>query len=189
MKHKKKKSIGRPCKKGVSRTDSGRISRSKKAKFSPEKTAQEARMRIFGLSAFQAAQAESGNRVGRLRLTGKISSEQYQAFIRFSHQYHQYMNMIQAPNSLQRSGEQRNTSIYNEDADTKRRLSIKKRWMSLKQAINEAQEKSSYSLWKSLEYFLKRDDGIAYATPLSLIVSLSYATDILVHHYGITSNT
>ncbi|WP_245412513.1 hypothetical protein [Candidatus Liberibacter solanacearum] len=70
----KNKSTGRPRKKGVARTDSGRISRSKKVKLSTEKIVQEARMRLFGLSAFQAAQAEGGSRVGRLRLTGKISS-------------------------------------------------------------------------------------------------------------------
>ncbi|ADR52543.1 hypothetical protein CKC_03970 [Candidatus Liberibacter solanacearum CLso-ZC1] len=184
----KNKSTGRPCKKGVARTDSGRISRSKKVKLSTEKIVQEARMRLFGLSAFQAAQAEGGSRVGRLRLTGKISSTQYQSFICFSHQYHQYINMIQSPNSLQRRGEYFRKYPYSEERDTQRCLAIKKNWLSLKKAIDEAQNNSSHNLWKALEYFLARDSHTTYSTPLSLELALCHATDILIDHYGIVSS-
>ncbi|AHA27841.1 hypothetical protein [Candidatus Liberibacter americanus] len=180
----KKKSKGRPCKEGVSRTNSGRISRSKKINLSPITVVQEARMRLFGLTALQSAQAEGGSRIGRLRITGKISPEQYQAFVCFANQYNQYMQMIQAPDSLKRSGEFKSQS-YSEEEDTKRRLSIKKHWLSLKKSIEEAQVKTYCNLWKSLNYFISRDDGIMSPTPLNLIVNLCHATDALISHYGI----
>ncbi|MBY7649613.1 MAG: hypothetical protein C4617_03850 [Candidatus Liberibacter europaeus] len=184
-KRRKKKSIGRPCKKEVARTDSGRISRSKKTTLSPEVVAKEARMRLFGLSALQAAQAEGGSRIGRLRLTGKISSEQYQAFVCFTNQYRQYMKTLQVADSLERSGEYSRKYTYSEEADIKRRLAIKKNWMYLKKHIDEAQAKSSCNLWKSLDYFLTRDDGIMYSAPLNLTADLCRATDVLISYYGI----
>ncbi|MBL0848952.1 MAG: hypothetical protein EU981_02515 [Candidatus Liberibacter ctenarytainae] len=187
-KRRNKKSTGRPCKTGVPRTESGRISRSKKSALPPAFVAQEARMRLFGLSALQASQEESGSRIGRLRLAGKISQEQYQAFLCFADQYRQYMTMTQVPDSLRRNGEYVQHLSYCEDADTRHRLAIKKRWLYLKQAIDEAEAMSSCNLWKALDYFLTRYDGITHTMSLHTIVDACCAMDVLVTHYGIVAS-
>lgn len=81
---------GRPKKEGVLRTPSGQISR---AKEPPAKVAQQARMRIFGMTASEAMSDLAGDNLGRLHMAWKrdkaegISTSQYDAAERYREVY------------------------------------------------------------------------------------------------------
>lgn len=144
---------GRPVKPDMPRTDSGRISRSKTRTEAADKVAKEARMRIFGVKAADAVTAQAATVIGRWSLVGikggGISSDQYEALMRFANSREQYMTSIQAPDSLRSKGG--GGPSTEDDAEAKAR--IKRHYLEARGAIDRAQlEHRHGNLWAAVQY-------------------------------------
>lgn len=174
--------VGRPIKEGVARTDSGQISRAKNPGDPADKVAREARMRIFGVDAEVASTPQAATFVGRLSLMGQqgggISSDQYEALIRFSMDRESYMKAIMAPDSLVNVGEG-GPSSYDEEADAESRNRAKRRYTSARDAIQAAQnENRMANLWAAVEHILIKDMNFSH-----MIGDLRLVGNALHRHY------
>lgn len=182
LRAKRAQRVGRPIKEGVARTDSGQISRAKNPGDPADKVAREARMRIFGVDAEVASTPQAATFVGRLSLMGQqgggISSDQYEALVRFSLDRESYMKSVMVPDSLVRAGEGGPSSI-DEEADTESRLRIKKRYGGARDAIQAAQnENRMANLWAAVEHILIKDMNFSH-----MIGDLRLVGNALHRHY------
>lgn len=160
---------GRPKKKGVPRTPSGRISR---AKEQPARVALEARARMHSISIDKAQDQRAATFLGRLHMTyvawerrdkGKdkpqpahsISTRQYFALLQYQDLHNDYLKAIGAPGAyyepyLGNSGD--------EDANARWAHAVKKSYEAAREAIQSAQNyQRQHNLWAALDYCLLRD--------------------------------
>lgn len=176
---------GRPVKPNMARTDSGQISRAKNPSDPADKVAREARMKKFknqGVTAETASTPQAATFMGRLSLMGQqgggISSDQYEALVRFSLDRESYMKSVMAPDSLVRTGEGGPSSI-DEESDTESRLRIKKRYGAARDAIQAAQnENRMANLWAAVEHIVIKDLDFSH-----MIGDLRLVGNALHRHY------
>jgi hypothetical protein len=174
-----KRKRGRPCKTGVARTDSGRISRAaNNDEPSAYSVAQETRMRLFSISKDDASQPEANSVIGRLKLSGELSYEQHEALHRFICSHETYMKAIQAPDSLKVPGA--GSSSGDEEADTDWRLSVERKYKEARKAIREAQEHCNGNLYAAIDYLGFRNEFHAH-----MIGDIRLVGNVLIRHYGL----
>lgn len=173
-----RKRAGRKLKTGVARTDSGAISRAKTPGEAPDKTARDARMRIFGVDPKDASTAEASTYIGRLSMLGVkgggISTDQYEALVRFGACREQYLLSINAPDSLLSKG---NGSSGEEDVAHKGR--VKSRYNAARAAIQNSQnEHPGSNLWAVVQFVLFDNQSLSY-----MIGDLRIVGNALSRHY------
>lgn len=176
------KQRGRPIKADVARTDSGRISRSQNPSEPADKVAREARMKIFGVDASIASTPQAATFMGRLSLLGQqgggISTDQYDALVRFSMDRESYMRSIMAPDSLVVAGAGGRTSIDDEE-DAESRLRCKRRYDAARLAIQAAQnEHRSSNLWAVVDFIIIKNLDFSH-----MIGDLRLVGNALHRHY------
>jgi len=173
---------GRPIKQGVGRTDTGRISRSKEPSEPADKVAREARMKIFGIDPDVASTPQAATFMGRLSLLGQqgggISTDQYDALVRFSMDRESYMRSIMAPDSLAVAGAGGRSSI-DEDEDTESRQRCKRRYDAARTAIQNAQnENRGNNLWAAVDFIVIKNLDFSH-----MIGDLRLVGNALNRHY------
>lgn len=174
-----KRKRGRPCKVDVARTDSGRISRAANNDDpSAYTTAQETRMRLFSISKQDASQPEANSVIGRLKLSGEISTDQYEALDRLVCSHQSYMKAIQAPDSLKVPGAA--SSAGSEEADQEWRLKAEKKYKDARKAIRDAQNHCNGNLYAAIDYLGFRDEFHAH-----MIGDIRLVGNVLIRHYGL----
>ncbi|WP_420961095.1 hypothetical protein [Brucella sp. IR073] len=150
---------GRPRKEGALRTPSGQISR---AKEPPAKVAQQARMRIFGMTASEALSDLAGDNLGRLHLAWKrdktdgISADQYEAAERYREVLNDYRKADLSPAAhYDQNGAVGASDPDEYDAWVRR---AKQSYDDARKAIEAAQEETRVgNLWAAVDYMLERD--------------------------------
>lgn len=152
LRSKRERQRGRPIKEGVARTDSGRVSRSRKPADPADKVARDARMKIFGVTAQHASTSEASTFMGRLSLLGTqgggISVDQYEALKRFADDRERYMLSINAPDSLRSKGGGGSSSDNEAWKETAKRV-----YLFARDAIQRAQnEHPGANLWAVVQY-------------------------------------
>jgi hypothetical protein len=166
---------GRPCKDGVGRAESGRISRAADPGEAPNVLARQARVRLHGVNQNDADQPEAGSFIGRLKMTGQISPAQYEAFIRYQMTRERYLIAINAPDSLAtRSGGVMN--IPDPESDRKAITA----WDGVMQAIRTAQMYQRGNLMAALNFLVTRDEPHHH-----MVGDLRIVGNALCRHYGI----
>lgn len=170
---------GRPCKADVARTDGGRISRAaNNDEPSAFSVAQETRMRLYSISKEDAGQPEANSVIGRLKLSGEVSSDQYEALDRFILSHQTYMKAIQAPDSLKVPGV--GSSATTEEADQEWRLKVEKKYKAARKAIRDAQNHCNGNLYAAVDYLGFRDEFHAH-----MIGDIRLVGNVLIRHYGL----
>lgn len=170
---------GRPCKADVARTDGGRISRAaNNDEPSAFSVAQETRMRLYSISKEDAGQPEANSVIGRLKLSGEVSSDQYEALDRFILSHQTYMKAIQAPDSLKVPGV--GSSAATEEADQEWRLKVEKKYKEARKAIRDAQNHCNGNLYAAVDYLGFRDEFHAH-----MIGDIRLVGNVLIRHYGL----
>lgn len=158
LRSKRDRQRGRPIKEGVARTDSGRVSRSRKPADPADKVARDARMKIFGVTAKHASTSEASTFMGRLSLLGTqgggISVDQYEALKRFADDRERYMMSVEAPDSLRSKGGGGMPSMDDQqDAEWKTR--IKRVYLAARDAIQRHQnENPGANLWAAVQFIV-----------------------------------
>lgn len=176
---KKRAKRGRPLKENVNRTDTGQISRAATHEDSPFKVAKETRMRLFGLSSDDAGQPEANSVIGRLKLSGEISHEQYEALDRFICSHQSYMKVINAPDSLAVPGAMAR-SARDEESEIEWRLSVERRYKDARRAIRDAQNYCNGNLYAAIDYLGFRNEYHPH-----MVGDLRLVGNVLTRHYGL----
>lgn len=135
-------------------------------------------MRLFGLTMEDAGQPEANTVIGRLKLSGEISGDQYEALNRFVKSHETYMKAINAPDSLKVPGA--GSSAGDEEADTEWRLSVERRYKEARKAIREAQNYSNRNFYAAIDYLGFRNEFHAH-----MIGDIRLVGNVLVRHYGL----
>jgi hypothetical protein len=175
----KRAARGRPVKQDVARTDSGRISRAaNNDEPSAYSVAQETRMRLFNITKDDASQPEAHSVVGRLKLSGEISPDQYEALDRFICSHQSYMKAIQAPDSLKGPGA--GSGAADEETDADWRLSVERKFKEARRAIRDAQNYCNGNLYAAIDYLGFRNEFHGH-----LIGDLRLVGNVLIRHYGL----
>lgn len=168
-----KRRRGRPCKTDVNRNASGRITN--KPGEAPDRLAKDTRIRLFSVSPDDAAQPEAGSVIGRMKLSGEISSEQYEAFIRYTMTAERYRTAMQVPDSLKtRRGGVMN--VPDDDIDVAARAA----WKNLTDAIAAEQRFHRGNLMAPLNFIVSRDENHPH-----MIGDLRIVGNVLSRFYGI----
>lgn len=171
----KRKTRGRPCKEGVNRNDSGRITQ--KIGEAPDKLAKDTRVRLFGVPVADAAQPEAGSVIGRMKLAGEISNDQYEAFIRYAMTAERYKTAMQVPDSLKtRRGGVMN--VPDDSVDVAARAA----WKSLMDAISAEQRFHRGNLMAPLNFIVSRDEDHPH-----MVGDLRIVGNVLCRFYGIAN--
>lgn len=173
LKQKRIARLGRPCKTGVNRNDSGRIT--KKAGEAPDRLAKDTRVRLFGVKEEDAAQPEAGTVIGRLKLSGEISSEQYESFIRYMMTAERYRSAMQSPDSLKT----RNGGVMN-IPDDEQDIAAKAAWKRVTDAINAEQRYHRGNLMAPLNFIVTRDEFHPH-----MLGDLRIVGNVLCRVYGV----
>lgn len=170
---------GRPCTQNVARTESGRISRAANANEAPDKLAKEVRMRMHGLTRDDAAQPEAGSVIGRMKLAGDLSTNQYDALISYMMTRERYMIAIRAPDSLKtrRGGVM---AVASEDADG----SAVAAWDRVQRVIRDAQAYETGNLAAALQFMVIRDEHHPH-----MVGDLRTVANALFRHYGVAKKS
>jgi hypothetical protein len=168
-----KRRRGRPCKTGVNRNASGRITN--KPGEAPDRLAKDTRIRLFNVAPEDAAQPEAGSVIGRMKLSGEISAEQYEAFIRYTMTAERYRSAMQVPDSLKtrRGGVM---SIPDDEVDVAARAA----WRNLMGAISAEQRFHRGNLMAPLNFIVSRDEDHPH-----MIGDLRIVGNVLSRFYGI----
>lgn len=173
----KRAARGRPCKKDVARTDGGRISRAANSNRmdAPDKLAKEVRMRMHGLTKAEATLPEGGTVIGRMKIAGDLSKEQYDALVSYQMTRERYMIAIRAPDSLKTiSGGAMGTAEDESDA------SAVAAWDRVQNVIREAQKYERGNLAAALQYIVVRDEHHDH-----MVGDLRIVANALFRHYGL----
>lgn len=139
-------------------------------------------MRLYGISKEDASQPEANSVIGRLKLSGEISHDQYEALDRFICSHQSYMKAIQAPDSLKVPGA--GSRAGDEEADTEWRLSVERKYKDARRAIRDAQNYCNGNLYAAIDYIGFRNEFHGH-----MIGDLRLVGNVLIRHYGLTRDS
>lgn len=168
-----KRRRGRPCKPDMNRDASGRITN--KPGEAPDRLGKETRVRLFNVAPEDAAQPEAGSVIGRMKLTGEISQDQYEAFIRYTMTVERYRSAMMSPDSLKtRRGGVMN--IPSDESD----MAAKAAWKGVTDAITAEQRFHRGNLMAPLNFIVSRNEEHPH-----MIGDLRVVGNVLSRFYGI----
>ncbi len=189
---KKRRRRGRKPIQGVTRTKSGRISRSRSAREARErvefkeaaaqrlndyKNRIRVRMAHHDLTEAQAARQESGTVLGRLWLTTVIDERQYDAGVKCRQLCADYLKAINAPDATRNGTKGANGDET--DAHEQWARDIAERHAAMKQAIVQANiENRESNIPAAIEYIVIRDQEMEH-----MIGDLRCGLNALVRHF------
>jgi hypothetical protein len=173
IKKRANRGAGRPCKTDVNRNASGRITN--KPGEAPDKLGKDTRVRLFNVAPEDSAQPEAGSVIGRMKLTGEISADQYEAFIRYNMTIERYRSAMMSPDSLKtRRGGVMN--IPDDESD----IAAVAAWTSLKNAITAEQRFHRGNLMAPLNFIVSRNEEHPH-----MVGDLRVVGNVLSRFYGI----
>lgn len=164
---------GRPCKTDVNRNASGRITN--KPGEAPDRLGKDTRVRLFNVAPEDAAQPEAGSVIGRMKLSGEISHEQYEAFIRYNMTVERYRSAMMSPDSLKT----RRGGVMNIPDDSSDIAAVAA-WISLEKAISAEQRFHRGNLMAPLNFIVSRNEEHPH-----MVGDLRVVGNVLSRFYGI----
>lgn len=150
----REKRMGRPCREGVARTKSGRISYARDGEEAPDTLLKSRRSILFGAPMEDAGGSEWGSVVGRLLKSDEITRDQYVALGRYYTLAERYFASIQAPDSLRSKSGGSAMRIPNDDAD----IETRRNWRNVIREITDAQKVHNGNLFAALQFMVMRDE-------------------------------
>ena len=172
---------GRPCREDVARTESGRISRAANSNTSDaaDKQARDVRMRQHGLTKAETMLPEGGTVIGRMKLKGDLSADQYDALMSYQMTRERYMIAIRAPDSLKTTGGGNVMAVVADDADA---LAIAA-WDRVRKVVQDAQNYERRNLWAALQFFIVNDEYHDH-----MVSDLRTVANVLFRYYALARN-
>lgn len=174
----KAKRMGRPCKEGVARTKSGRLSEARNPQEeAPDLLAKRKRVEMYGGDMAEAADQVRGTLIGRLMKSKEISEQQHNALQRYFELSERYFASIQAPDSLRSKSGGSVMTIPDDEAD----LRTRQKWRDVMSSIREAQKYHNGNLMAALQFIVVKEEFHEH-----MLGDVRIAANALVRHYGIS---
>jgi len=173
---------GRKRKGGVPRTPSGQRSRaasSYQENVEPILT----RMRMYGLSEFNARDQKASTFIGRLMLGNLVSSPQYDAAIEFLQVYERYQRALKSPDALRTSSEGGAGGVGESDSYEDwchSSIDLFEQAMKAVRAEQNILDNRGRNLYAALDYVVRRDEQMWH-----LVEDARLALNALARHFGI----